>query len=608
MSEKSRQLSYLENYYFLRNTKKFYANFLIHSKFSEEIPLNILYQALKKITKDYPQFNLQVFETKNETSFRYLTDYKLKDVIEYADDIYKSSKYTPNLEDIFDDIHLIKFPYSLKNKPLWRLRIINKNEMIFYCDHIMWDGTSGMSFFQILRDNINEIINNKNKTGNNLSTKLSEDEEKKLLNSYLFNYNDQSIRLKEIHPKPTSIINYNPDLYFFLKTAVDFAMYEYFPVFLKYIINKIRNSFVLNLQTYNPNSLTSSHNDSNDDFNFQNYNLLGDKYQVDHLINRAGYGRSLIKTINIPSDKVSKLIKSCRENRVKLTSLLTAIGQYAMVPCLKEKEAFNIVPVNLRKYMDAEKIKSQYPDFDITFGLYMSGAGIFFPSLISTIERDENSYRSDDGVYFSDNEEDYDYEFDDDDDEADYDSDSEDCYYDTHTSLEEIDESKLTIDTLCIPTITVSVEHSDISNYTIVKQMMSGNLTNLHRLKFDWKIARYFQHNLDLSVESSAKYIGMLQYVNIESFLTEKTKKPKEITFEVSNLGSYKRTGKLDNIEIIDASFSQPRGVTSGYFSCNVIGTDIGGINLVLTCIPELKQEFEKYVTIHKQLIDGLTY
>ncbi|GMF04764.1 unnamed protein product [[Candida] boidinii] len=138
--------------------------------------------------------------------------------------------------------------------------------------------------------------------------------------------------------------------------------------------------------------------------------------------------------------------------------------------------------------------------------------------------------------------------------------------------------------------------------------MMSGNLTNLHRLKFDWKIARYFQHNLDLSVESSAKYIGMLQYVNIESFLTEKTKKPKEITFEVSNLGSYKRTGKSNNVEIIDASFSQPRGVTSGYFSCNVIGTDIGGINLVLTCIPELKQEFEKYVTIHKQLIDSLTY
>ncbi|OWB67090.1 hypothetical protein B5S33_g3694 [[Candida] boidinii] len=605
MSEKSRQLSYLEYYYFLRNKKKFYSNFLIHSKFSKEIPLDILYQALKKITKEYPQFNLQVFETKNETSFRYLTDYKLKDVVEYVEDIYESSKYIPHLEDIFDDIHLIRFTYSLKNKPLWRLRIINKNEIIFYCDHIMWDGTSGMSFFQILRNNINEIINDKNKNGENMLTKLSKDEEEKLLNSYLFNYNGQAIRLKEIHPKPTSIINYNPNLYFFLKTAVDFAMYEYFPVFLKYIINKIRNSFVSNLQNYNPNSLTLSHTDSNDDSNFQNYSLLGDKYQVDHLINRAGYARSLIKTINIPSDKVSKLIKSCRENGVKLTSLLTAIGQYAMVPCLKEKEAFNIVPVNLRKYMDVEKIKNQYPDFDITFGLYMSGAGIFFPSLISTIERDENSFKSEDEIYFSDNEEDDDYEFDD---ETDCNSDGKDCYYDTQTSLEENDESILTTDTLCIPTVTVSVEHSDISNYTIVKQMMSGNLTNLHRIKFDWKIARYFQHNLDLSVESSAKYIGMLQYVNIESFLTEKTKKPKEITFEVSNLGSYKRTGKSNNVEIIDASFSQPRGVTSGYFSCNVIGTDIGGINLVLTCIPELKQEFEKYVTIHKQLIDNLTY
>ncbi|CAN6671350.1 hypothetical protein TRVA0_044S00870 [Trichomonascus vanleenenianus] len=123
----------------------------VAAQYTQEIPKEQLYAALKRLIAKEPFLRVNVFyqggqATKNPL-FRALTTVDLDRVVLYEP--------TKTVEEVSDDIlESLRLQYSTQD-PLWRLYIVGGNEYMFVFDHSCFDGTSGMLFHRKLIHELN---------------------------------------------------------------------------------------------------------------------------------------------------------------------------------------------------------------------------------------------------------------------------------------------------------------------------------------------------------------------------------------------------------------------------------------------------------------------
>lgn len=115
------------------------------------------------------------------------------------------------------------------------------------------------------------------------------------------------------------------------------------------------------------------------------------------------------------------------------------------------------------------------------------------------------------------------------------------------------------------------------------------NMT-LNYNKSNWDYLKWIQSQLiESNQKNSAQLVGMLNYTNIEEYLTKKIKSSREPTLEISNLG------KRNSRNINQFLFSQPNNHSGALITNNVISSD-KFFNILICASPEFKPYFDKYV------------
>lgn len=113
--------------------------------------------------------------------------------------------------------------------------------------------------------------------------------------------------------------------------------------------------------------------------------------------------------------------------------------------------------------------------------------------------------------------------------------------------------------------------------------------------ELNWDYMRYIDNTLkNVNLRKWTQIVGMLKYVNRETWVKQGIAKPRKTTLEISNLGLRKNNidGELKFDEFI---FSQPNSLTGTFLSNNVISS-VEKVNILVTGAPESEPFFEKFV------------
>ncbi|KAG7886636.1 hypothetical protein KL938_000289 [Ogataea parapolymorpha] len=118
----------------------------------------------------------------------------------------------------------------------------------------------------------------------------------------------------------------------------------------------------------------------------------------------------------------------------------------------------------------------------------------------------------------------------------------------------------------------------------------------------NWPLAVAVQDQLNQSLSSSMKPIGLLKYFSSRDYLESKLKSPRTTTMEISNLGTVASTSP---VKLLRLTFAQPLGLTGPNFSINVIGAE-NGIDIVLVTSPEMAAELAQTKAAFLRLLDKI--
>ncbi|ODV85750.1 hypothetical protein CANARDRAFT_140520 [[Candida] arabinofermentans NRRL YB-2248] len=326
----SRELTFVENFYRIRNEVKCYSNFQVCAEYSSTLSLELVCETLRQLVNKYSQFSQQVVLDEGEYRMKLIDGYTLGDVLEIVEDP------TLNMASYLMELNTRMFELG-NNKPLWRVILLNKNKLIFYCEHILFDGTSGLNFHTKFKEIANSILTSQ-------PTTLFRGMETVLLET------PYSLSLSL---KATDIIDYRPSWTVLLKTVIELKLPKKWS---KFILSYINGQFA--------GQLTEGST-------YQRPDLNKKEIKFDHLV----------RILNIPQEKVSQLLAIARSHSVKFTALLYIILHLSLVDILEVSDTKTSIPVNIRSQIDMQKATKLSPAYDPTFGLYMSGITIHAPSL-----------------------------------------------------------------------------------------------------------------------------------------------------------------------------------------------------------------------------------
>lgn len=347
MSLQFRDISYVEKYFYWRTVNNFYTNYRILVEYSIDLTPEKLYYALSKLLYKHSPLTMDIMPCKNLSSLGYgftiLDNIKLNDIVEFINDTNLN-----NAEKICDKFQYEHFIYGT-GKPLWRLKVINSKYILFYCDHILFDGTSGKNFHTKLSNELNHDI------PSIISEKFNG------LDSLVFQKSlaDESY---QIFPSSTSIIDYSGPI---LKTVYKLLV-ELLP---KPLSNLIRYWF-----SKNPYSRILSYEELQ-------LKDVKTKSNLEHCC----------KILNLSSNETNSLIKLCRSKNVKLTSLIVILANISAGKFISDsgKDTITSIPVNIRGNINEKKAKCIYKHYTSLFGLYMSVINIDLPSINKICPKNE---------------------------------------------------------------------------------------------------------------------------------------------------------------------------------------------------------------------------
>lgn len=340
----TRDFTPFEKYYFWRNKLNMYSNFRVAVEYSEELDVETIFHALTSMVSQHASLSMNAY--RNNKSFLYfqyklgiMSSYKLSDVLEIIDD------ESLTIEDIFNQLQNIHFHYG-NSKPLWSLILFNKKTLIYYSDHLSFDGSSGLNFHKLFSQEILDI----------------KDDEKKMkkmkknfngLDTELFNISEIDNNF-QIPPKPSDLIDYSVPFYYLMYIVMIICFPKTLSNIIKYFF--IDDADISKSKTYNT--------------------IVLSKRMIDNEDSNSEKNMDKCKLIHISESKLKQLINDCRKYNVKLTSLLVVMSLLSISKITgSQNDTMVVIPVNSRsKITNAKKN-------DIDFGLYLGDLNFELPPI-----------------------------------------------------------------------------------------------------------------------------------------------------------------------------------------------------------------------------------
>lgn len=337
--ERSREFTPFEKYYFWRNKLNMYSNFRVAVEYSEELTLDAIHYALHNMVRQHSSLSMNAYEKERYVPFiqfpyvlKFMRNYKLSDVLTVIEDD------TMSVTDVFNQLQNVHFDYGSK-RPLWSLILLNRKTLVYYSDHLLFDGSSGLNFHRVFSEYLSKY-KKKKVSGNTLQFDSNE--------SFLFDIEDTEYKFN-IAPKPSDLIDY--------KVPVFYVLYVMMMIcFPKSLLSIIKYYFI-------------------DDGNIsrsRTYNMISLSKKMIQMNNTTNDGDQC-KLVHISQDKLQTLIGDCRKYNVKLTSLLVVMSLLSISKITgDERDTMVVIPVNSR-----DKIKDESVNKD--FGLYLGDLNLELP-------------------------------------------------------------------------------------------------------------------------------------------------------------------------------------------------------------------------------------
>lgn len=336
MNRESRDISFPEEYCFWRTQLKTYTNYKILVEYSHDITQEALYHALTRMLYRYSALTTNVMPTNtNKIGFNFV----LVDTVQFGDVVeFIEDENLENPEKILDSTYDTYFTYG-NNKPLWKLQIINKKFILFYCDHIIYDGTSGKNFHIELSKEL--CISAPSITSNSYHG----------LDSILFQKSMIDFDSYQLIPSPPQIIDYNGSFGLTLYKLLVALTPETFSKWLKRWL------------------------DGNPYSKMMNYDTI--TYKECKLVPNE---KSTCRIIHLTQNQLNSLLKVARAHQIKLTSLIIMLGNLSCAKYItgKDNDIVVGVPVNMRPLIQEETANKLCNNFSSLFGLYV---GVLFVDL-----------------------------------------------------------------------------------------------------------------------------------------------------------------------------------------------------------------------------------
>ncbi|GMM27762.1 N-acetyltransferase [Martiniozyma asiatica (nom. inval.)] len=329
-----RELAPIELFFYWRNVDRYYSNFSVGAEYSQELDTETVFKALNYMCYKYSSLasNVYDFGIKDKAGFtgrmQLMDKFKLKDVLTIIEDPKE------NCETQMDKVHKYYFDYA-GTEPLWKVILINKKQLLFYCDHLPFDGNSAFNFHRVFGEALRVVRNTQTA--------------------------DEYIGMESILYDSSKINGdwfLQPSPFFVLDSKVPFKRYVYeliLALMPHWISKRVR------------------------------YFFGGNPYKkIMHYDSRSlpPPGADKSAWLHIPTEKLDKLLKVCRQNNVRLTSLLYLVGMLAAKDILADYDNSFGVPYNMRSEVDQGKALSLCPNFHDDFGNFI-GFNVFeFPSIL----------------------------------------------------------------------------------------------------------------------------------------------------------------------------------------------------------------------------------
>ncbi|KAG7699108.1 hypothetical protein KL929_001619 [Ogataea haglerorum] len=291
----SRPISYLEDLYRLRNAAGCYSCCQVAGLYSVDLSRELLWRALRKLVLQYSQLSLQVFANEGHHEIRPLDCYTLDEVLEVRDDC--------GMLELISDINKRYFSLNVQS-PLWRLILVGKNRLVFYYEHLLFDGTSGKNFHILLRDALAEAL-----------------AEKDAVDAAAPLFDHSRDVLPATNPDQMAFVDYRPSVAF----AARVVFHEFAPRWLKSLLQP-----------------------------FSKFPLIMDLFERRDLARQPGVANDVFELVQLSREQVTHLVALARDHGVKLTALLAMMMHVSLLPTVGNKYTDTSIPVNLRRYMFAK--------------------------------------------------------------------------------------------------------------------------------------------------------------------------------------------------------------------------------------------------------------
>lgn len=337
MFSDKRELVLPEKFFFWRTKLGFFSGFRVLSEHSIKLTPALVYHAVSLLCYKYSVFVTDVFPIEN-TEFGYglglVDEVKFSDVVEFIND----ETLTPN--KILDNYINTKFKYS-NNKPLWKLTIINEKYALFFCDHVLFDGTSGKNFHTEFAKIIGQGIPP-------IAAQFF-----KGLDSVVFQKFEIDPKEYLVLPSPTDLIKYEGTRLSLIYRLILALAPKSISNWIKYLFDGHKYAKILSYDT----------------LSYRECALIPEK-------------ASSSRIVHLNKDKLDSLLKVCKLNDVKLTALLITISHISLGKFIGEqgRDSNIVIPVDIRFLIDEKKAYNLNPNFTSTFGNYVGSVNVNLPS------------------------------------------------------------------------------------------------------------------------------------------------------------------------------------------------------------------------------------
>ena len=328
-----------------------YSNFRVAVEYSEELDTGSVFQALSLMVSQHTCLSMNAYPKKacSFLDFPYnlgaMDFYKLSDVLDIIND------ESVTVGDVFNQLQDVHFEYGT-SKPLWSLILLNKKTLIYYSDHLLFDGSSGLNFHKLFSQAI-KASEKKEKLGDK--------------DSILFDITkvDNDFQLP---PKPSDLIDYSVPLFYLLYALMIICFPKSLSDIVKYYF--IDDASISKSKTYNTITLSRKMMSYNDG-----------SITTDEAHSSIENNKDRCKLVNISDSKLQQLIADCRKYNVKLTSLLVVMSLLSISKIIgKERDTMVVIPVNSRSKIDKNRAgKLGNPDIKTDIGLYLGDLNMELP-------------------------------------------------------------------------------------------------------------------------------------------------------------------------------------------------------------------------------------